>query len=1133
MASIASTSEPAMNPAVVQNEKTFQEAPSPSDSQSLEGSVKGDIEKQTPDSTESEKGAIKSDDGPNYPPTREVLPIMLALYLAMFLTALDRTIIATAIPYITNDLDSFGDVGWYGSSYMLTFCSFLLLMGRVYTFYSPKWIFLASIFVFELGSAVSGAAPTSTGFVIGRAITGLGSAGMINGAIIVMFHIIPLAKRPTWSAGFGSIMGISSVVGPLLGGAFTQNVSWRWCFYINLPIGALAMVIVVMFLKVPSNKTPKSLKEQIAQLDPIGTTLFLPGIICLLLALQWGGSTYAWNSGRIIALLVIFGICACAFIAVQAWKGDMATVPPHIIKQRSIAATFWFSFCNGGAMQVVVYYLPIWFQAIKDASPVHSGIMLLGTLLSLVVATISSGIFIKKVGYYTPSLIASSVIMPIGLGLLTTLTPETGHAKWIGYQILFGFGLGLGFQQGNLAAQTVLAKKDVPTGVSLNSFAQLLGGTLFVSIGENILINHLRSGLSSLPNFDPNSVVSTGATEIKSVVGLQNLGFVKLAYNNAIMKVFDVALVLSCLTIIASLAVEWKNIKAQKDHKQAQAQVIFEVGRPPSDHVIELDTNQGGGELMKYEATTTYVKRGPRFCLAEREELLEEFGVQIEPEVEKDFGRHLRELQDISDSKTAAQENLDQNSSIVPQDRKLAPVANGEIVVKNGKDRYLENDLKFMEASDILPVSPEDEDDDHQAHLHKITMNPHGDDLLLGDPIDRERYDSHTLWTLTGVAMRIAQRMGSHRDGADLKLPAFETEMHQRLWWQILQLEIRAAEFSGVGQTIREMQWTTRVPLNLNDTNLYPAMEDTTAEQKGVTEMIYCLVRYKIGMIMKSARGKSMVDRSLKPLHSSEVPVQEKEKIIQGAEELFEQKYLRYCDPSIPLHFISALMARSIACKMRFRTYHPRHFWAMSEPVSQEEKDLLFTVSVKILKYDNIVENTSTAQRYLWYIRLQFQFDALIHVLGELRSRTASDKTNRAWQQADKVFKHHPDILTDTRKGLHVAMTRLVVRAWDNYEDSCSRDQQPLYEEKPPLFREALISRDASLNADQTVDATENLDAQERDQEAMTPAGTLLDTLGRPLEFNGPPMDSTRMDWSAWDDLLQNFELNPIGPPFK
>ena len=318
-------------------------------------------------------------------------------------------------------------------------------------------------------------------------------------------------------------------------------------------------------LKLPGQKKHQSLKEQINQLDPIGTFFFLPGLISLLLALQWGGSTYAWNSGRIIVLLVIFGVCACVFTAIQAWKKDMATVPPHILMNRSMAAAFGFSFCIGGSMYVLIYYLAIWFQAIKDASPVHSGIMSLPFLLSLVVASIPAGLFVKKVGYYAPLIIASAIIMPIGAGLLTTFTPETGHAKWIGYQVLYGLGLGTGLQQANMAAQTVLDKKDVSTGVSLNFFSQLVGGAVFISVGQSVLVNQLISGLSDIPGFDPAIVVNTGATEIKSVVGAQHLELVKVAYNHALTKVFEVALVLSCLTIISALAIEWKSIKEDKN----------------------------------------------------------------------------------------------------------------------------------------------------------------------------------------------------------------------------------------------------------------------------------------------------------------------------------------------------------------------------------------------------------------------------------------------------------------------------------------------------------------------------------------------------------------------------------------
>ncbi|CAO1600478.1 hypothetical protein XANCAGTX0491_004167 [Xanthoria calcicola] len=518
--------------------------------------------------TDVEKKAEHEEDESQYPSIKIVAIVMLALYLAMYLVALDRTIISTAVPTITDEFNSLGDVGWYGSAYLVTACSLQLQFGRIFTLYHTKYVFLAAIGTFEVGSAICGAAPNSTAFIIGRAIAGAGNAGVFSGVIVIMIPLLPLRKRPAYQATIGAIWGISSITGPLIGGALANNVSWRWCFYINLPIGAVAVLIIVFFVDIPSPEGAATTRmEKIKRLDPLGNLVFLPGMVCLLLAIQWGGSKYDWNDGRIVALLVLFGVLIVTWFWTQFQAKENATLPLHILSQRSVAAGAFYSFCLGAVMMVWIYFLPIYFQAIFGSSAIRSGIQMLPLVLSLVAGNISAGSLVTAIGYYTPFLILSSCLMSIGAGLCSTFGVHTTAPYWIGYQILVGWGIGCGMQQSSTAAQRVLEKHDAPIGVSLMFFGQSLGGVISLSAAQNVLTNSLISNLDSFPDVDPRTIIETGATALRSIFSPGDLPEVLIAYNKAIIQTYYIALGISCASVIAGLSMEWRSVKGMKRGK--------------------------------------------------------------------------------------------------------------------------------------------------------------------------------------------------------------------------------------------------------------------------------------------------------------------------------------------------------------------------------------------------------------------------------------------------------------------------------------------------------------------------------------------------------------------------------------
>ncbi|KAG4281723.1 hypothetical protein FPRO06_10627 [Fusarium proliferatum] len=516
---------------------------------------------------DEEKAAMEAEKPFEYPKGLEMFFIMLALVLSITLCSLDQTIVATAVPKITDQFGRLQDISWYGSAYFLTLGAFQSLWGKIYKFFPLKTSFLASIFIFELGSLISAVARNSMTVIVGRAIAGLGASGVAPGVYTIPAFIAAPEKRATYTGFIGLSYGIAAVAGPLIGGGLTDGASWRWCFYINLPIGGLAILVILLTFKTPAGVkvVDATLKEKLLQMDFIGTALVMGASLSLLLALQYGGVTHAWNSSVVIGLLVGFILMIITLIAVEFWLGERAMLTPRLIRQRTVWVNAVWSFFFAGSYFITLYYLPIYFQSIDNQSPIGSGVRNIPLIALFSVATFASGKAITKTGTAAPYLVVSSIFVTIASGLLYTLDIGTSAGKWVGYQILAGFGYGVGLQVPVVISQAFAAPSDMAPVTSIIIFSRTIGGTFLITAAQSGFINQIIHKLSSTaPTIDPDLVTETGATTLRQNFSGAELNGILHAYVWGIKVAFAITIAACGITVIASLFTRWTNIHLKK-----------------------------------------------------------------------------------------------------------------------------------------------------------------------------------------------------------------------------------------------------------------------------------------------------------------------------------------------------------------------------------------------------------------------------------------------------------------------------------------------------------------------------------------------------------------------------------------
>ncbi|KAF9159525.1 hypothetical protein BGX21_010431 [Mortierella sp. AD011] len=497
-------------------------------------------------------------------PFKELIVVFIGLMLGVFLSSLDQTIVSVCTTKIANEFHALSDIAWVGTSYLLTSTAFQPLYGRFSDIFGRKSTFLFSIIVFLIGSALCGAAQNMTWMIIARGIAGIGAGGVMSMVMIIITDIVSLRDRGKYQGMIGAAFGFSSVIGPLLGGVFTDKASWRWAFFINLPIGAITVATAIKVLRLPH--TRGSFKEKIKRVDFFGSLTLICGLVMILLPLNWGGSTYAWNSPLVIGLFC-GGFAILAIFCLIEWKQAAEPIIPfYLFKSRTNTAVFLSYFFFGMAFFGVMFYMPLYYQIIRQESATTAGLEMLPLIVGLLLASITSGAMVSKWGQYRPFIWGGLSLAAVGIGLLTLLEETSSRGAGIGYLFVVGLGVGFSIQTIAIAIQSSVAPKDIAVATANATFFRTVGSVFGVAVIGTVFNNAVKSNMAPLILINPDVAKVLSDSYLATSFGAEMEAQILHAYMLAIRTGFRVCIPFMCLAFVCSLFIEKNKLNKTDTH---------------------------------------------------------------------------------------------------------------------------------------------------------------------------------------------------------------------------------------------------------------------------------------------------------------------------------------------------------------------------------------------------------------------------------------------------------------------------------------------------------------------------------------------------------------------------------------